>query len=139
MLALILMLPLELRCPQSPKMPSMAEFNCLVTNIFYEARGESFKGKVAVGLVTLNRLKYMEYPDTICGVVFQKKQFSWTSVKQNRVKINEQVWLDCIDAAYKAILFRGSFTATHYHNTSVRPKWGFKKLGQIGNHIFYRQ
>ena len=49
-----------------------AEINCLAANIHHEARGESLKGKLAVGLVTMNRTKHKDYPSTVCGVVFQK-------------------------------------------------------------------
>ena len=44
-----------------------------------EARGEIFNGKVAVGNVVLNRVKSSAFPNTIYGVIFDKKngvQFS---------------------------------------------------------------
>jgi spore germination cell wall hydrolase CwlJ-like protein len=45
---------------------------CLAKNIFYEAASEPEEGKVAVGLVTLNRSRDERFPDSICGVVNQK-------------------------------------------------------------------
>jgi spore germination cell wall hydrolase CwlJ-like protein len=67
--------------------------HCLATNIYHEARGESYAGKVAVANVTMNRVKSSKFPNTICEVVYQshtrenwkgeevpkrnKCQFSW--------------------------------------------------------------
>ena len=41
-----------------------------------EARGEPYKGQVAVGAVVMNRVKSSSFPDTISGVIYQKGQFS---------------------------------------------------------------
>jgi spore germination cell wall hydrolase CwlJ-like protein len=52
------------------------DIECLARNIYYEAGGEPEEGKVAVGMVTLNRMNSGRYPDTICGVVQQKTVLS---------------------------------------------------------------
>lgn len=104
-----------------------------------EARGESYKGKVAVALVTLNRTKSERFPSTICGVVYQKGQFSWTR-KYAKVKINVEQWQAAKDAAVSAYMgtdIISNFKATHFHNTSVNPGWKMKKVAKIGNHTFY--
>lgn len=38
-----------------------------------EARGESLVGQIAVGAVVLNRVASGEFPNTICGVIFDRK------------------------------------------------------------------
>jgi len=48
------------------------ELACLARNIFYEAGSEPKEGKIAVGLVTLNRAQDGRFSPTICGVVNQK-------------------------------------------------------------------
>ena len=64
------------------------ETYCMAQNIYYEARGESLKGKQAVGNVVLNRVAHPKYPDTVCGVVYEARlwkgkvirdmcQFAW--------------------------------------------------------------
>ena len=53
------------------------ETYCMAQNIYYEARGESLKGKQAVGNVVLNRVDHKKYPNTVCGVVYQAKRYSW--------------------------------------------------------------
>jgi spore germination cell wall hydrolase CwlJ-like protein len=52
------------------------DIECLARNIYYEAGSESEEGKVAVGMVTLNRMNSGRYPDTVCGVVQQKTVLS---------------------------------------------------------------
>jgi spore germination cell wall hydrolase CwlJ-like protein len=48
------------------------DVDCLARNIFYEAGSESTEGKVAVGMVTINRVQDPRYPQNVCGVVRQK-------------------------------------------------------------------
>ena len=52
------------------------DVECLARNIFYESGGEPEEGKVAVGLVTINRSQDPRYPNTVCGVVKQKTTFT---------------------------------------------------------------
>ena len=68
---------------------NVEETYCMSLNIYYEARGEGWKGKTAVAHVVQNRVAHEKYPDTICDVVksgvkhpngMMKKhkcQFSW--------------------------------------------------------------
>lgn len=103
-----------------------ANATCLATNIYHEASGESFAGKVAVTKVAINR-------GGTCKVIFAPYQFSWTlKTKQLRKPTLED--LRIIFTAHGA-----QFSATHYHAQSVRPHWA-KKLEYvttIGNHKFY--
>ena len=119
-----------------PRLPNTQEFECLVKNVYYEAGIESFRGKVAVAEVTMNRLKDPRYPKTICGVVYQRKQFSWT-IKPPKGTPDPKVWLESTQAA--AVGYSNqTIDATHYHNFSVNPIWGLKRLYSIGQHIFYK-
>lgn len=115
------------------------EFDCLVRNVYHESRGEPEKGKIAVALVTLNRVDSGKYPNTICGVVYQKNQFSWTK-NYSKVKINAEQWQASKDAAFTAYMNRnvlGHFPAISFHNLNVNPKWEMKFLTQVKNHKFY--
>ena len=58
---------------------SAAALACLIQNGYHEARGESLLGIVAVTEVVLNRVDDNRWPDTVCEVVWQKNQFSWTT------------------------------------------------------------
>ncbi len=67
--------------------------------IYAEARGESYKGKVAVGAVVLNRVRSSEFPNTLSGVIYQKNAFE--SVTNG--SINNTPDSDCIRAAKEAM------------------------------------
>ncbi len=58
-----------------------AEFECLATALYFEARGEGIKGQAAVAEVILNRVESPQFPRTVCGVVNQSNgrgcQFSY--------------------------------------------------------------
>lgn len=55
---------------------SKKDVDCLARNIYYEAANESEEGKVAVGMVTLNRVQDGRFPKSICGVVNQRTVLS---------------------------------------------------------------
>ena len=48
---------------------SEEEIGCLVEAVYFEARGESLAGKVAVINVILERVDSRYFPNSICGVV----------------------------------------------------------------------
>lgn len=129
---------------------------CLALNIYHEARGEPFKGQVAVGLVTMNRAQ--QDPKRVCAVVTKDKQFSWTITMLRKhpkgyllmpegVPTDSAAWVESLRAA-KLVLNKRvpDFTkgSNHYHATYAKPKrWmRSKKLQKtilVGKHIFYRQ
>lgn len=41
-----------------------------------EAGSEPYQGKVAVGIVVMNRVSSKSFPNSIKGVIYQKGQFS---------------------------------------------------------------
>lgn len=133
---------------------TMDQIRCLALNIYFESRGEPFIGKVAVAVVTMNRVKSDMYPKTVCDVVYQtteKKindetvkicQFSWVCEEKSPPVRNQQ-YIEAENIAKQIInenKWRDIFPhdLLFFHNTNVNPKWGYTKLTQIGNHIFYR-
>ena len=128
------------------------QLDCLAINIYREAGYEPFEGKVAVAQVTLNRVAAGKFGNDVCGVVYQKNvfmekvvcQFSWAcdSVHRNR-PINKEAYNESYEVAKKVLLegFRLSILkdALYYHATYVNPRWPLDKIGQIGQHIFYKQ
>jgi spore germination cell wall hydrolase CwlJ-like protein len=75
------------------------ELSCLARNIFYEAGSEPEEGKVAVGLVTLNRAQDGRFRNTVCGVVDQKlsRDIPRTHVVEKKTmwrteKVEQTVW-----------------------------------------------
>lgn len=60
------------------------EVKCLTDAIYFESRSESASGKAGVGYVILNRTGHKAYPNSVCGVVKDRKhgcQFSWSCGK----------------------------------------------------------
>lgn len=55
---------------------SKAELRYMTCIIYCEARGESYAGQKAVGIVVMNRKKNKDFPDTIKEVIYQRGQFS---------------------------------------------------------------
>jgi len=126
------------------------ELWCLATAIYFEARGETYRGQVAVAQVVLNRVEDHRYPDTICGVVFQNQhrrnacQFSFACDGIPEVVNEPKPWAQAEEIALGVT--RGELhlaevgNATHYHATYVRPDWArrMSKVTQIGLHVFYK-
>lgn len=126
------------------------ELWCLASAIYFEARGESYRGQVAVAQVVLNRVKDHRYPDTICGVVYQNQnrrnscQFSFACDGIPETINDQKSWAQAEDIANRYTSGELYLTevgdATHYHATYVRPAWAprMNKVTQIGLHVFYK-
>lgn len=65
-----------------PGAVTQEDLSCLARNVFHEAQGENFQGQVAVAMVTIARALDKRWSNDICGVVYQKSQFSWTLEKR---------------------------------------------------------
>jgi spore germination cell wall hydrolase CwlJ-like protein len=65
---------------------SRREILCLALNIYHEARSDGKAAREAVGTVTINRLGDKRFPDSVCGVVDQPRQFSWTNFRNGGAK-----------------------------------------------------
>jgi spore germination cell wall hydrolase CwlJ-like protein len=116
---------------------------CLALNVYHEARGEPIKGQEAVALVTLNRAASHRYPDSVCDVVWQHKQFSWTHDGKDDYPHNGTAWataLQVADSVSKGEHAAHVAGATHYHADYVKPYWtkGHEPAAVYGKHIFYR-
>lgn len=104
-----------------------------------EARGESFRGKVAVGAVIMNRVKSSRFPDTIREVILQKGQFSCLIDGQ----ANFYPSRSSISAAKAALLgYDPTYDSLFFYNPQVATnlKWisGRPVVVKIGEHLFAR-
>ena len=106
-----------------------------------ESGGEIFKGKIAVGNVILNRVKSKYFPNTIYGVIFDKKNGTQFSPTSNGTIYNTPNQ-DSIIAA-KICLEGYSINAgiLYFVNPSIVPHcWVCQNrpfYAKIGNHAFY--
>lgn len=133
---------------QQPEPIGDADWQCLTEAVYFEARGESLDGQVAVAEVILNRVDSPLYPRTVCGVVQQRGgggcQFSYVcDGKADRM--HEKAAADLAARIARAMLDGAprllTDGATHFHTRSVRPGWSkrFPRTAEIGSHLFYRQ
>lgn len=133
----------------------LSETDLATMLVLGEARGESYKGKLAVAYVAQNRLKYPKrYGRTFHEVVLKPYQFSCFNSAKSIKKlldpaghgIHRNTITSCMAAAYvpfwstKAEPTNG---ATHYCHKDIYPKWRRSKemvfIKKIGNHVFYKR
>lgn len=118
------------------------QHKCLTEVIYYEARGDTKEGKLAVADVVLNRVKHPYFPNTICKVVYQKNQFSWT---KSKYKVKDLVsWEKAKEIAKQKIIREhlkvrkditkgATFFSKGYHFANT------VKVAKIGRtHIFFK-
>ena len=118
------------------------QHECLALNIYHEARGERVEGQIAVAQVTLNRVAHKKWPSTICGVVYQPKQFSWTHLIKDHTPKSTKAWKAAQVIARDVMIGNvedPTLGAVYYHANYVNPNWAeYVDLSKvIGNHLFY--
>jgi len=121
-----------------------AEEDCLANAVYFEARGESIEGQLAVAEVVMNRASSGRYPPTLCGVVVQRSQFSF--VRGGIIPAADRhsaAWRRAVAVARVAQAGTNRLLATSvlwYHANYVSPGWGrrLSRTNRIGAHIFYR-
>jgi len=120
----------------------MTPLTCLALAIHFEARSEPLDGQAAVASVVLERVDMERYPDTICEVVFQRKQFSAFNNGIPAIR-DQRAWETSRHVAQMALDdIRGVSPiqgATMYHADHITPYWvdHYEYLGQVGSHVFY--
>lgn len=126
--------------------PNLDEYICMLAVLYHEARNQPIKGVQAVASVVVNRTKSEKYPDTVCAVVKQPKQF--TNVEYTLRKAIEQPTMLQKDlgytkvarVAYEALYadFKPSVKALYYHTTKTKPVWSKNLVNRkvIGSHVF---
>lgn len=122
---------------------TLEAINCLSLNIYHEARNQPLEGQIAVAMVTLNRVESESYPNTVCNVVWQNKQFSWThdgkSDKPYEKEKFEEI-LKLVNKIAKGEIENNIPNVTHYHADYVSPCWSrdYKHVYTTGDHLFYK-
>jgi len=145
--------------------PTEKQIECLAMNIYHEARNETRAGKMAVAMVTLNRVKSDLFPNSVCEVVYQGRisrwhqentgkvvpiknqcQFSWYCDGKSDKIYNPAKYEEARELAFRAITGYNDMVditdgALWYHADYVKPKWAkdYERVGQIDTHIFYKE
>jgi spore germination cell wall hydrolase CwlJ-like protein len=118
------------------------DMHCLAGAIYFESKGEPLEGQLAVGRVIVNRAESSRFPDSYCGVVLQRSQFSF--VRGGRIpaiNTGSAAWRKA--KAIARIAHEGSFDspakgALFFHAKYVSPRWRLTRVATVQNHIFYR-
>lgn len=124
---------------------SISDEECLARIIYYEARNQSTKGKMAVADVTLNRTMSPDFPDSVCGVVTQDKQYSGFRIHSiiHTTSQAQKAWDESKRIAAIAIDNRNTVldsSVLYFHTTHVNPSWKKKmrRVARIDDHVFYK-
>ena len=113
-----------------------SDHRLLAKLVHAEARGEPYKGQVAVAAVVLNRVSSASFPNTVSGVIYQSGAFSCV----DNGSINNTPDSSCIRAALDALNgWDPTGGCLYYYNArTAKDKWIFSRTVQtvIGNHSF---
>ena len=124
----------------------MIGLECLVAVIFFEARDQDIAGKEAVAEVVMNRVAHDDFPNSICEVVFEDRQFSFThdglsdDPLDYDTHFDEKSMLEIKNLAVEYISGRkAEIVSTHYHTTEISVYWNdiYEFDGIVGRHAFY--
>lgn len=129
----------QLRAPEA----GSHELDCLATGIYFESKSEPLAGQLAVGQVIANRAQSgNRFPDTYCGVLFQRGQFSFVHGHSlPSVAHSNRQWQTAVAIAKivdEGLQQSAAASALFFHARYVSPAWHMKRVASIGNHVFFR-
>ena len=137
---------------------------CLAKNAYFEARNQSILSQIAVSQVVMNRVKNEDFPNTVCGVVYEawmnkwfkdnmnkdvpvrdKCQFSWYCDGKADVIHDHESFNIALAVANQVLsgynLKDVTDGALWYHAVYVNPYWAKEKIKTVKHedHIFYKE
>ena len=118
------------------------QMRCLAGGIYFESRGESLEGQLAVGRVIINRARSSRFPDNYCDVIYQRSQFSFVRGRQMpHIREKSKNWRRAVAIAQIALddsWKNPAKGALFFHAARISPNWRLTRLARVDNHIFYR-
>jgi len=137
---------------------------CLAKNAYFEARNQSVLSQIAVSQVVMNRVQSPDFPNTVCGVVYEaqlskwykekmdkevplkhKCQFSWYCDGKADIITDVQSYKIALAVAHQVLskytMHDVTDGALFYHAYYVKPRWAREKIKTVvhEDHIFYRE
>lgn len=122
--------------PASSNSSNNTDLNLLSKLVHAEARGEPYKGMVAVAATVLNRVSNSKFPNTIAGVIYQSGAYTCVSDGQINLAPNEQAKKAAQDAINGWDPTSGCI---YYFNPNTATSgwiWSRPQVMTIGSHIF---
>jgi spore germination cell wall hydrolase CwlJ-like protein len=118
------------------------EMQCLAGAIYFESKGQTLAGQLAVGRVIVGRTKSGRFPESYCGVVYQRSQFSFVRGRSMpAIATRSPAWQQAV--AIAQIADAGSWQspcegALYFHAARVSPGWHMTRIARVDDHVFYR-
>jgi len=120
------------------------DVTCMATALYNESRGEPLFGTFGVANVILNRVSSNRFPNTVCGVINQKNQFTYN--KNNPIYDTDSYNKMLLISLFSMTMYKANEKYTDdnilwYHRTDVDMKWddSLKVAYIVKNHIFYKE
>ena len=127
---------ITLSSSSSSSKQSSSDLYLLAKCVHAEARGESYRGQVAVAAVILNRVKSPDFPNTIAGVIYQPWAFTAVNDGQINLEPNQTAYNAARDAMNG---WDPTYGSLYYYNpATATSKWIYSRqtVVQIGKHVF---
>lgn len=118
------------------------ETRCLAGAVYFESKGETLNGQLAVAKVVIARRDLGRFASSLCGVVYQPSQFSFVrGGRMPAIPTASQDWKEAV--AIAQIAMKDSWDspvegALFFHARHVSPGWRMQRLAAVDNHVFYR-
>ena len=132
---------------------------CMAQNIYFESANQSFAGRLAVAHVVINRVEDLQFPNSVCEVIYQAKtyvnwkgnevpirnqcQFSWYCDGLSDEPVDSKTWIKSLYIA--DLVLTGDYKditegALWYHADYIYPYWAdeLEEVTQIDDHVFYK-
>lgn len=114
---------------------------CLAQALFFEAGTEPIEGLEAVAATVFNRTDHDHYASSICAVVYQPYQYSWTLIRENWKRRPPAVYMQMAKTFIQERKeLQEEYPVTHFHHINITPAWSktLEYVATIGAHKFYR-
>jgi spore germination cell wall hydrolase CwlJ-like protein len=116
---------------------------CMACNTYFESRGESYEGKIAVGRTVMTRLFSLDHPSSVCKIVWATSQFSWTMMSQEKLVLPKDASkLENVVKAAKDSMEAGPNGFLNFYAPYIaNPPWASSTACRlttimVGNHAF---
>ncbi len=118
------------------------ETRCLAGAVYFESKGETLNGQLAVARVVIARRDSGRFASSLCGVVYQPSQFSFVrGGRMPAIPTASRDWKEAVAIAQIAMKDAWESPvegALFFHARHVSPGWRMQRLAAVDNHIFYR-
>ena len=114
------------------------ELDCLATAVWFESRGETLEGQLAVAQAVVNRAKSGRWGTGICGVIKAPRQFNFAAARVQRSTATFTTALAVARIAAAGLWHDVAAGAHSFHSARLNPRWRLTRVAKIGNHVFYR-